>query len=310
MELSETTLEHLQDEAYAYLCRQAVEEKLASLEREKAEIASTRPPFGVLARKETRDAFAHSMRTALDNEAALRDRLAQLTGIEAWLRPVLRKDVAAYLADASPDYGRLQQIRARFEDWECAFQELPELLIAFARELRGLRQASGSEPAAGRLGQGLPALREIAVRLERKYHELLVITGAVTELTQAGSLTDLRAPALPDFRRVDWVSRLAVLPAGQTIAEVTRVEKEIRDFLAGGSEVALARLEAGRDVCGQFENTIIEQYWAQLRAHARAHYVEERDIDDVLAMLVHRYVSADIARQQQALSTNPFLTER
>ena len=139
MELSETTLEHLQDEAYAFLCRQAVEEKLASLNREKAAIASTRPPFGLLARRETRDAFTRSMRTALDNETALRDRLVQLTGIEAWLKPVLRKDVSAYLAHASPDYGRFQQVRARLEDWERAFEGLPELLVAFARELRCAR---------------------------------------------------------------------------------------------------------------------------------------------------------------------------
>ena len=311
MELSEATLEHLQDEAYAYLCRQAVEEKLASLEREKAEIASTRPPFGVLARKETRDAFAHSMRTALDSETVLRDRLAQIVGIEEWLRPILHKDVAAYLADVSPDYGRFQQIRARLEDWECAFQDLPELLVAFARELRGVRQAAGAAPAAGRhLVQELAALREIAMRLEQQYLELIVITGTVSELTQAGALTEIRVAVLPDLRRVAWVSRLAMLPLDQAIAEIARVEKDVRDFLADGNANAIARLEAGRTVCMQFENKLIEQYWAQLRAHARAHYVEERDIDDVLATLAQRYVSANLALQQQALSANPFLTER
>lgn len=310
MELSEATLGRLQDEAYAYLCRQAVEERLASLEREKAEIASTRPPFGVLARKETREAFNRSMSTALDNEAALRDRLVRIEGIEKWLRPILRKDVAAYLADVSPDYVRFQQIRARLEDWEGAFQRLPELLLALARELRSVRQAAGAGSAAGGFLNELPVLRESALRLERQHHEILVIAGVVTELTHGGPHEEIRVPVLPDFRRVEWVSRLAVLPADQAVAEVARVEKEVREFLAAGAELALARLEASRDVCTSLENQAVEQYWAQLRDHARAHYVEERDIDDVLEMLSQRYISADIARRQQALSSNPFLTER
>lgn len=311
MELSEVTLGRLQDEAYAYLCRQAVEERLASIEREKAEIASTRPPFGVLARKETRDAFSHSMRTVLDNEAALRDRLVRIEGIEKWLRPILRQDVAAYLADVSPDYVRFQQIRARLEDWEGAFQRLPELLLALARELRSVRQAASAGAAAGGgFLNELPVLRESAVRLERQHHEILVITGVVAELTHGGPHEEIRVPVLPDFRRVAWVSRLAVLPPDQAVAEVARVEKEVREFLAAGAELALARLEASRDVCTSLENQAVEQYWAQLRDHARAHYVEERDIDDVLEMLSQRYISADIARRQQALSSNPFLTER
>jgi hypothetical protein len=52
MEFSVTTLEHLRDEAYAHLCREALQAQLAALAREKDTIATTRPPFGgLLARK-------------------------------------------------------------------------------------------------------------------------------------------------------------------------------------------------------------------------------------------------------------------
>ena len=311
MELPESTIEHLQDEAYAFLCRQALEEKLQSLEGEKLAIASTRPPFGLLARKETRDAFELSMRTALGNEAALRDRLAQLDGIDEWLRPILRKDVAAYLSSISPEFGRFQQVRARLEDWERAFQGLPEQLLAFARELRIARQAACTGNAGGRrFVNELPVVREAAARLEQQHHELVVIAGTVSELTPAGVLGEVRVPVLPDFRRVAWVSRLALLPLAQALAEVAVIEKEARDFLTGGREFVLARLQASRDVCAQLESQAVERYWVQLRTHARTHYVEARDIDDVLGMLAQRYISADIARRQEALSSNPFVVER
>ena len=311
MELSAATLELLQDEAYAFLCREAVKDTLASLEREKAEIASTRPPFGVLARKETREAFTRSMRTALGNEAALRDRLAQIGGFEEWLRPLLRKDIAAYLAAVSADYRRFEQVRTRLDDWERTFQTLPEFLVAFARELRNLREAVDSDPeAARRFVFELPAVSEIAARLERQQRGLPEIAAAVAELTQAGAMSEIRVPALPDMQRIDWVNHLAALPLGQALTEVACVEREVRDFLADGVDLVHARLEVSRDECTRLENKALEQYWDQLRAHAQAHYVEERDVDEVLAMLAQRYASAHLARQQAELLADPFSTER
>jgi hypothetical protein len=156
----------------------------------------------------------------------------------------------------------------------------------------------------------LPVVREVAVRLEQQQHDLPGIAAAVAELTQAGAMSEIRAPVLPEFRRTAWVSRLAVLPLDQAVIEVTCAEKEVRDFLADGLDLVHARLEVSRDICARLENQALEQYWDQLRAHAQAHYVEERDVDDVLAMLTQRYVSADLARREKELLANPFSTER
>jgi hypothetical protein len=134
MELSEATLELLQNEAYVFLCREVVEDTLASLEREKAEIASTRPPFGVLARKETREAFTRSMRTALDNEAALRDRLAQISGIEEWLRP--SGGSSRFAPGSTTGSGRFSGCRS-------SWSHLPASYATYARPLtRPRRQAA------------------------------------------------------------------------------------------------------------------------------------------------------------------------
>ncbi len=312
MELSAATLELLQHEAYAFLCRQAVLEKLASLEREKEAIASTRPPFGLLARKETREAFTRSMRTAVDNEAALRDRLAQIIAIEKRLQPRLRKDIAAYLADVSPDYVRFAQIRARLVDWERAFLALPELLIAFARDLRGARSAMAAGGANARTlsRHDLVVLYEIAVKVERQGDELRIIAGAINELTPPVQGGEIRLPVLPDLRRLAWVNRLAALPPDEAVPELIRAESEIRAFVNGGQETVIARLEASRDICTQLEANALDLYWNQLRAHARAHYVEDRDIDEVLEMLSQRYANTDILSQLDVLTSDPFFTER
>jgi hypothetical protein len=147
-----------------------------------------------------------------------------------------------------------------------------------------------------------------------------VIGGTIAELTQAEVMSEIRVPVLPDLQRVVWVSRLAVIPLDQALTEVACVEKEVRDFLADGIDRAHARLEINRDECVRLENKILEQYWNQLRAHAQAHYVEERDVDDVLAMLAERYASAEKMRrekerrekerQEKQLLVDPYSAER
>lgn len=301
MELSATTLQNLQDEAYAALCREAVEERLGVLEAEKATIASTRPPFGLLARRETRDAFTRSMRTALDNEAALRGQLARLDAITDWLRPLIRNGVSAYLAEASPEYCGFLQADARLYDWERAIQNLPDLLLAFARDLRNLRTATTAATTLKDCASELADLHAAAGRLERLRLELHILEQTIGERT-AG----IRLPALPNLQHLPWLARLVDLPPPQLAVEAARVETEVRTHLADEATFAAgvaARLQAAHDICSNLAENALEQYWNQLRSHARLHYVEERSVDEVLEMLTQRYIDANLQRQRE----QPFL---
>jgi hypothetical protein len=308
MELSETTLAHLRDEAYAFLAGQALLARLETLGRERANVETTRPPFGgVLASRASRETYARSMRSVDDNEAVLRDQLAQITGIGDWLRPIIRKDVSTYLASVSPDYCRLLQIAARIDDWERAYHSVPELLVAFARDLRAVRLAlAAAKKTPPPVAHELAHLRESAERLAHRHHELHVIERAALALLPVGIAETVQFPELPDLQRLSWVSRLAVIPPDMALAEVTRVEAEMRAFLAGPSDRVVARLQASRAGCGKIVEQTLEEYWKQLRAHARAHYVEERDVSDIIRMLSERYIDADIQRRQLEVTADPF----
>jgi hypothetical protein len=314
MELSAYTLGLLRDEAYVALCREALNERLAALAQEKAEIASTRPPFGgVLARRETRDAFTRSMRSAEGNEAAVRDRLAQLERLDGWLQPAIRVEVAAYLVAASADYRHFASIGVLLTHWETACGPLPELMQAFARDLKAVREeaAAGAVAGQGHL-QSLAVLREAAQRLELQFDHLARLAAEVQSLvhTSADLVRDVRLPTLPDLRRVAWVSRLALMPVEQCLAETARVEQLVREFIASGQALTLARIDASRSACASLAERFLQHYWNQLRAHAQIHYVEERDIDEVMDELAQRYVGADLIRQQRALTHDPFVMER
>ncbi len=304
VELTESLMTHLRDEAYAFLVQQALEAELAGLAREKAAVATRKPKFGVLSGRKSREDFDRSMQTVADSAAALHDRLAQIKGIAEWLRPVVRKDVSSYLASVSPDYCRLLQIHARLDDWGRSYAQLPETLLAFARDLRELRQAVEQEPAAS--GRGLAVLRESAESLARCHHEFFIIEQAALMQAPAGIAERIRFPRLPELKRLPWVGRIAVLAAPQLIAEVARVETEFREFLAGPGKTVSAQLQASGAVCLQLANQALDDYWTVLREHARKHYVEECGVDDVIATLTERYIHTDLQRRQEALTVAPF----
>jgi hypothetical protein len=311
MELSKATLELLRDEAYVFLCRETVQENLKALEGEKAHLVSSRPPFGVLAAKKTRDAFESSRRTADDTEAALRTRLTRVARFETWLQRCIRRELAPYLEAVSVEYQRVSQIKRLLDEWEqCMVRFLPDTLVAFAREMRALRQA-GAEAGRGEqpFGHELAVLREIVVRVEAQQDHLTRIAAAVNAHALEIGLVDVRVPPLPQFRRRVWVEWLSAIPLDQALADVTRVEGEMRAFLNTGMEPVIGRLQASRVSCVQRQENYLQQYWDQLRAHAQAHWVEERDVDDVLDAMALRY-DPDITRRQREVTHNPFLAEK
>ncbi len=307
MDLPESTLTLLRDEAYALLVQEALGAEIGKLERERADRVTKRPKFGMLSGRKSKEAYEDALRAVEDSAGPLRVKWAQITGIAERLHPVVRQEVSSYLASESPDYCRVLQIRARLDDWERAFQHLPEVLLAFARDMRELRQAVEKETTPGACAHEIAVLRESAERLGRAEFELSIIVQAALSQAPAGIAEQIRFPALPDLKRVPWVGRLAVLPAAMMVAEVTRAEGEFRAFLAGPAKTVGGQLQQGRAVCAQLANQMLDDYWNVLRTHARTHYVEEMGLDDVIDILNARYVDSDIQRKQEEITAAPFV---
>ena len=78
----------------------------------------------------------------------------------------------------------------------------------------------------------------------------------------------------------------------------------MRAFLSDMQPI-VGRLQASRVSCVQRQEDYLRQYWDQLRAHAQAHWVDEREVDEVLETLSARYDS-DITRHQREVTHNPF----
>ena len=306
MELSRATLQLLRDEAYVALCRDAVQECLKNLQRDKVGLVNSRPPFGVLAPKKTREAFESSLRTTDDTEAAMRARLARIEKYETWLNRQISRELGTYLGAVSPEYKRVGEIKLLLGDWEKGVTRLlPDTLIAFAREMRGLRLAVSTPDRVERPGaHEIALLYEIALRVESQLDRLAQIAATVNAHALEIAL-EVRLAPLPMFRRSAWVDWLCAVPLDQALIDLARAEGEIRTFL-NDMQPIYGRLQAGRVSCVQRQENYLEQYWTQLRAHAQSHWVEEREVDEVLDTLSARY-DADITRRQREVTYNPFL---
>jgi hypothetical protein len=311
MELSAETIEHLRDEAYATLCGRALTEALTTLERKKAHIESTRPPFALLSTRQTREALTHSLAAVHTDESALRLQLAEVTQAEQCLHRLLRPALHTYLAGLDPGYGIFSHIRRALDDWQVAYQPLPDLIVAFARDARAARQACGSATPEQRDRAPLLVLRDSALRLERQLDTLDTVASRLAAFLPAGAEAEIRLPAILPSRHSAWVGVLLALPADRFAAEINQAETAARQFVAHDQSAIAARLDASREACNRYEQGYLENYWDQLRTHAQTYYVEEHPIADIIAMLLQNYVTSDLARRLRELHTaDPFLNER
>lgn len=298
----------LQDEAYTVLCQESVLEALAKLNREKEEILSTRPPFGMLATSQTRQIFRTSMRAALDNEVGLRNRLDQLGQIELWLKVEIDRALTAYLPTVSSDFRTCYEAANVVTKWENAVSALDESSLALARDARGVAAALNPMPVPN-LPPPTPAaieqarqralgnLRVTITAIQAGIAEVMSVRGEFAQLcdTQADAL---QLPPPPEFRTLAWVDKLATLPAPQTTAEAVRCEAEARAYCGEGIKNLLRQSAEVREACMDAAKAILAQHWRQFRAHAQAHYVKERDLDEVIAELTQHRAASDIHRRQ------------
>jgi hypothetical protein len=299
MDLPLPLQELLRDEAYACLCREAVQEQLTAMEHQKAELLKTRSPFGVLRRKESLQEIDRSIELTTRTAASLQARLTRLARYEEMLQRRIRTDLAAYLTVASTEYQGLGQLQELFRKWHATVQQdLRGELAVFAREMRELRQLA-TEPGASPqvCNPKLRELRTVAARLESLDTSLANIVEKIQwQCHEFADEKDVHAPALPPFRRVLWVDWLTVVPLDQLAGELSRVESEVRITLRASIDNALSLAHTSCECCGSLQLNFLQTYWNQLRIHAQTYYVEALDVDSVLKAFAERYDQAGSAQ--------------
>jgi hypothetical protein len=317
MSLPDDVISLLRDEAYLDLCRNALKDALERAVVEKKEVSETRPPFGILATKKQRDVFESSMKAVEDTESAINARLGKLEAIENWLKSAIRDRLRDYLRQASENYRRSMKIAEAIKAWDRLIEHYGEQLLALARNIKNVATtfaavSGGARSAFSDRAQAFAELRMGGDSLDRTALQLESLTRSMAMIAANTAYKEVHLAELPIKGVVNWVDSLALqhdrdaLPAAQQMEAEARaiVAKKLTDFHTS----AAAAIES----LGTIENQELESYWEVLRAHALAHYVQERDVDEVLNELNERYVVANIERRQRAMegAVDPYGHER
>ena len=302
MSLPDDVISLLRDEAYLDLCRNALKDAMERLIAEKQQVTETRPPFGILASKKQREEFETSMQTVLDTEAAIEARLGKLEAIERWLKAAIRDRLRDYLKQASENYRRSGKIAEAVKAWDRLIEHYGEQLLALARNIKNVSVSfagavGGMRSAFGDRAQAFAELRMGADSLDRTAVQLESLSRTMGMYAANSSLQGCAADGNPHQGRREALGRQPgpqhdrdALPAAQQMESDARaiVSKKLTELHAS----AVASLEAIETIDGQE----LDNYWEVLRAHALAHYVQERDVDEVLNELPQRA----LRRRQQS----------
>ncbi|MBC7367757.1 MAG: hypothetical protein H7343_13265 [Undibacterium sp.] len=302
-QLSAETIACLRDEAYVHLCRQFLTQELTRLESEKAQIMTTRPPFGLLASKKSRGTYELSLDSALRSEAEIRAKLHEVDRLDHCLKSKLQDALNDYLAIVNPDHHLFSEISSLVDRWQNSVGALSEHALAFARDLRA---AAKPDLTASQSIHTLAVLRSAAAYLHSEAAKVHLIAEKASSLSAGKLPAGTRLPALPPFRPSTWVDRTFALVPARRAVEFDAAEVEARAFCTAGKNDLLIQAEQTRAASLHTRQAFLDRYWEQLRAHALQHYVKPRDVDEVIIELSARHLSGDIERHQLERIRNPF----
>lgn len=307
MPLSSETIALLRDEAYLALCRHALDRAISEASTKTQQIRETRPPFGILATKKTRETFEKSLQDAVNGETALQHRIDKVAMLETWIRSELRPQIHRYLHEVSPEYRCGSDVRSALTQISNQIAIYAESLQAYAREVRTLGLTIVNREGRENINRAYADLKQSASALDCQTLQYELNAQRVARVTEKTIFDGIRPPEPPIPTQAITVDRLAKLDETEAIVQMQQIEATIRATIAERIPHLQAAIDAAHEHVAQRESAYLDTYWQQLRAHAQTHYVAERDLDEVLNELSSRYIAQ---HKLQEVLQSPYLHER
>jgi hypothetical protein len=156
-------------------------------------------------------------------------------------------------------------------------------------------------------------LRSTALTADKSAANLQMAAHNLTQLAANTIYQEVRLAPPPFAELVSWVDQLALMAETEAMPSAQSMETEVRALVADQLGSLHGSAKVAREAVATVENHYLETYWNLLREYALAHYVQERDVDEVLNELTERYVVGSLQRKQQYMEQgqlDPYAHER
>ncbi len=286
--LPEDTFELIVREAYLFRAGQIILQAMSEAKARRDLVDSSRPPFLVFRRPETKDAFNASLAGAAEDlslyERAVKRNAEAMKGlrksaelhIEGWLRENDATYYAGLVSEALvADWHRcLARLESELNDFIAAVGCARNSLVASQADAKGVRFAS---------------------KLSRKGMVRAAELGALlaNDVTAANALADERSrhlqgtafeatfPRLPTFDFAASLEEAVVLPVSFLQQQFGLIVERCQELRATGLPALLQQVRQAEQQHTAVKESYLVGVWQALRDFSLAHYVEDHDLNDV-----------------------------
>ena len=262
--------------------------EITSLLRDEASLA--------LCRKSPEDMPAGAAGSTNDS---LKNRLAKVDALADSLKSTLHAKLRDYLQESSHDYRYGAKVISALNAWEQGVNPYGDCLLAFAHELKHAARALGGskENLYASFDSRAKAMSGLSLSAQNVDHASLHLDAAAKQLSHgiAGTIYEKVCVLAPPFAGlVQWMERLALLSNFDALVEMQAKEAEVRPLLANKLLLLHSCATTAREAVAEVQRGYFNNYWDTLRRYALANYVNDRDVNEVLAELTTRYTSTNL----------------
>ena len=286
--LPEETFQLIVREAYLFRAGEIIQEAHAEAKAKQEEIRATRPPFLILRRGETKDAFQSNL-AAAEQDFSLFDMAARRNAdAMKKLRKFAELHLEACLRENDPVYYSGLVSESLVADWHRCVKRLTSNLSEFVAEVGSARNSLVN----AQLGEnGVRVASDVsrkAILRAAELGELLVReVAATTELAAErdqqvqGTAFATDFPRLPEFDFAGTLRDAATLPVSLLQEQFTLLLLRCDELREQGLPQLLKKVAEAETQHTAVKESYLLGVWEALRRYALDHYVQNEDLQEV-----------------------------
>ena len=286
--LPEDTFQLIVREAYLFRAGQIILKAIDEAKARHEEVASTRPPFLVFRRAETKDAFNSSLASANEELSLYARALKRNADAMKRLRKCAELHIEDWLRQNDATYYAGLVSESLVADWHRCLVRLESELVDFIAAVGFARNSLVSSQADA---SGIRYVSDISRKTIARAAELGALLA--TEVAATNALADERDrnvlgtafessfPRLPTFDFAASMQEAIGLPVPllqQKFGEVLAHSDELR---AVGLPALLQQVQQAEAQHTAVKDSYLVGVWQALREFALAHYVDDHDLNAV-----------------------------